>query len=156
MAKRYNITGTPKYLERYEQEIKERWTEEANAKNDRIIGAGYAERQIADTLSKVEPIDVNVSRIGKGRDDLVKRGAVVDALADSFEGDRDSWRELFAELIADVPEVKLGKRGQWIRDTDLEHRAPGLNQFFCSSCYSYNDTRTNYCPHCGASMRGKK
>ena len=39
-----------------ELEIRKEWMEHAPAKNDSIIGAGYAERQKADTLSKVEKI----------------------------------------------------------------------------------------------------
>lgn len=39
-----------------EWKIAQDWTERARKKNDRIIGKGYAERQIADTLSKVEKI----------------------------------------------------------------------------------------------------
>ena len=41
---------------RREYEIMQEWTEHATKKNERIIGKGYAERQIADTLSKVEKI----------------------------------------------------------------------------------------------------
>ena len=41
---------------RREWEIMQEWTERATKKNDRIIGKGYAERQIADTLSRVEKI----------------------------------------------------------------------------------------------------
>ena len=39
-----------------EWEIAQDWTERVKKKNDRIIGEGYAERQMADTLSKVEKI----------------------------------------------------------------------------------------------------
>lgn len=39
-----------------EYEIAQDRTERVRKKNDRIIGEGYAERQIADTLSKVEKI----------------------------------------------------------------------------------------------------
>jgi len=157
MAKQIHImTQTPMNLENYERRIKEEWEERAKAKNDRIVGEGYAERQIAATLSQVEPIDLHVSKIGKNMEDLVKRGHVVDALADSFEGDRDEWREFFAEILADVPEVKTAKHGKWVRDMDLQHRAPGLYQFFCSCCYSWHDTRSPFCPNCGANMRGKK
>ena len=39
-----------------EYEIAQDWTERVTKKNDRIIGEGYAERQIADTLRKVEKI----------------------------------------------------------------------------------------------------
>ena len=41
---------------RREWEIMQEWTERASKKNDRIIGEGYAERQIKDTLSRVEKI----------------------------------------------------------------------------------------------------
>ena len=155
MAKRYNITGTPKYLERYEQEIKERWAAEANAKNDRIIGKGYAERQIADTLSKVDPIDVHISKSGKNMDDLIRRGTVIETLADNFEGNRDAWKEIFSKMLEDVPGIKA-KSGSWKRDTWKERFAPGLHYFVCSCCSTYNDTRSNYCPNCGAFMKGKK
>lgn len=52
----YNKYGPPVFIDSWERALRERWTEEAKAKNDRIIGDGYAERQIADTLSKVEKI----------------------------------------------------------------------------------------------------
>lgn len=35
-------------------------TERARLKDERLIGEGYAERQIADTLSKVEPINTKI------------------------------------------------------------------------------------------------
>lgn len=41
---------------RRENVILQEWTERATKKNDRIVGKGYAERQIADTLSRVEKI----------------------------------------------------------------------------------------------------
>lgn len=43
-------------LTRHEQDIKNEWEERARKKNDRIIGAGYAERQIAQTLAMVSKI----------------------------------------------------------------------------------------------------
>lgn len=155
MAKLYHVTSTPTNLDSYEYELKKEWTAKANEKNDRIVGKGYAERQIADTLSKVAPIDVNVSKIGKNRDDLVKRGTVVDTLADCFEGDRDTLRGLFAEMLENIPGIKQ-KRAEWIRDTGIARAAPGLRRYFCTSCYNYHDARPNYCPNCGAYMKGKK
>ena len=100
MAK-YNITKIATDVESWERSFRAKWAEEAKAKNDRIIGDGYAERQIADTLSKVEPIDVNVSKIG-------------------------------------------------------HNRAPGLRCYVCSNCAAVTDTRSAYCPNCGASMRAKR
>ena len=142
-------------VESWERKFRERWTEKANAKNDRIIGKGYAERQIADTLSKVEPIDVRVTHIGKNMDALIKRGDAVDTLADLFPEHYLSMRELFAEILDTVPDVKP-KHGHWVRDVEAALNAPGLRKLYCSECYSYNDTRSTYCPNCGAYMRTKR
>lgn len=43
-------------LEKYESRLRVRWTERATKKNERIIGAGYAERQIRNTLDMVSKI----------------------------------------------------------------------------------------------------
>ena len=43
-----------------EWEIAQQRTERVTRKNDRIVGEGYAQRQIADTLSKVEPINTKL------------------------------------------------------------------------------------------------
>lgn len=43
-----------------EWEIAQERNERVTRKNDRIVGEGYAERQIADTLSKVEPINTKL------------------------------------------------------------------------------------------------
>ena len=39
-----------------ENTIRKEWTKRVNAKMERIKGEGYAERQIQDTLSRVEKI----------------------------------------------------------------------------------------------------
>lgn len=41
---------------RRENVILQEWTERATKKNDRIVGKGYAERQIADTLSRIDKV----------------------------------------------------------------------------------------------------
>lgn len=43
-------------VDQREFEIKTEWMKHAPEKNDRIVGEGYADRQKADTLSKVEKI----------------------------------------------------------------------------------------------------
>ena len=43
-------------VDQREFEIKTEWMKHAPDKNDRIVGDGYADRQKADTLSKVEKI----------------------------------------------------------------------------------------------------
>ncbi len=39
-------------IEKRDFKIKEEWCKHAEKKNERIVGNGYAERQIADTLSR--------------------------------------------------------------------------------------------------------
>lgn len=155
MAK-YNITKIATDIESWERSFRAKWAEEAKAKNDRIIGDGYAERQKADTLSKVEPIDVNISKIGRNMDALIKRGDAVEVLVEYYpEAERDNMRRIFADILNKAPEVKQ-KRGQWYRDSEKELRAPGYRRYICSCCSTYCDSRPNYCPNCGAAMRGKK
>lgn len=43
-----------------ESRIRKEATERARLKDERLIGEGYAERQMADTLSKVEPINTKI------------------------------------------------------------------------------------------------
>ena len=43
-------------IDKREFEIKKEWMQHAPANNDNIVGDGYADRQKADTLSKVEKI----------------------------------------------------------------------------------------------------
>lgn len=43
-----------------ESRIRKEAAERARLKDERLIGEGYAERQIADTLSKVEPINTKL------------------------------------------------------------------------------------------------
>lgn len=155
MAK-YNITKIATNVESWERSFRAKWSEEAKAKNDRIVGDGYAERQKADTLSKVEPIDVHVSKIGHNMDALIKRGHAVEVLAEYYpEEDRDTMREIFAEILNQVPDVKQ-KRGRWVRDVEADLRAPGYRRYICSVCSTYYEARPNYCPNCGAYMRSKK
>lgn len=47
-------------LDRKESEIRIDWNRHATEKNEHIVGAGYAERQIRDTLSKVEKIKTDL------------------------------------------------------------------------------------------------
>lgn len=48
--------GVVRDIARREYEIIQDWTERATKKNERIVGAGYAERQIADTLSRIDKV----------------------------------------------------------------------------------------------------
>ena len=47
-------------IDNREFKIKKEWAKHAEEKNERIVGNGYAERQIADTLSKVGKINTEL------------------------------------------------------------------------------------------------
>ena len=45
-------------------------------------------------------------------------------------------------------------RGQWI-PKEIMYRSPLTLNYICSQCGKAN-YKTNFCPHCGADMRGEK
>lgn len=47
-------------IDKREFEIKKEWSKNAARKNDRIVGEGFAERQIADTLSRVGKVNTEL------------------------------------------------------------------------------------------------
>ena len=90
--------------------------------------------------------------------DCISRQAVLDALdeieaevADGYGYQYAKWREYFAEMPSAQPEPK---RGRWIYKNDLITAPTGYWE--CSECKEgrllYEE---NFCPHCGADMRGE-
>ena len=49
------------------------------------------------------------------------------------------------------------RHGKW-RQTYLDHEAFGERPsiFYCSACCACSSVKTNYCPNCGADMRGEE
>lgn len=47
-------------IEKRESFIRTKWTEHATKKNDNIVGDGYAERQIADSLAKAGKVNTEL------------------------------------------------------------------------------------------------
>ena len=91
-------------------------------------------------------------------DDLISRQAAIDTYLETVsslcvdEGDgmltacaRD--RDIL-EMLENLPSVQP-KTGRWIPIKPL------LTAARCSECKSAFTERTNYCPHCGAKMRGE-
>ena len=58
-------------------------------------------------------------------------------------------------LIEDAPTIEERKTGKWKR-TYLDHEAMGERPsiFYCSVCNQCIAFPVNYCPNCGADMRG--
>ena len=61
-----------------------------------------------------------------------------------------------AELIAEAliaNGVTVREKGEWVHDPLSSY---GVHVWFCSQCNGEVIRQTDYCPHCGADMRGEE
>lgn len=91
-----------------------------------------------------------LSESAENKGDLISRQAVLDEL------EKWDWQELylpihFKQILDDVPSVE--NKGEWekIWRTDC-----GRSEYVCSKCGCGEDYVTDFCPNCGADMRGDK
>lgn len=65
---------------------------------------------------------------------------------------RRSLKDDIEAIINALPSAN--KSGHWIHDT---HYGLNLPEHKCSECgtWEYSDEESNFCPHCGADMRGE-
>lgn len=78
--------------------------------------------------------------------DLISRQTVLDEL------EKWDWQELylpihFKQILDDVPSVE--NKGKWIFEETL------ARHYYCSECKSMGASYWDYCPYCGADMRGE-
>lgn len=64
-----------------------------------------------------------------------------------------SIRRYLKSAAVEMPTVEP-KRGSWV-EVDLTGYAE-KNDIHCGVCFRYATEKTNYCPHCGAKMRGEE
>lgn len=59
--------------------------------------------------------------------------------------------------IRDIPsaDVRENVRGEWMPDLDYDGEDEWLI-WECSNCGQLTESQTNFCPYCGADMRGDK
>ena len=75
-------------------------------------------------------------------------------LNNPFMGGKD--KELFSQAIdKGIEALENQKTGRWIRKNDICTSRVQLYQFECSNCREINTFRSNYCPYCGAKMKGE-
>lgn len=108
-------------------------------------------------------------------DDLIRRSDAIEATIDYLdllcktkmcfhESGIDYNKEVAETIFEDVPSVEP-KRGKWIDEADKYDASFGIHDYRCSNCNSYADEhigghewytmyKPNFCPHCGADMRG--
>ena len=84
-----------------------------------------------------------------------------DALKENLKLPEESGRmgELLEMVIHaaidDAPTIEERKKGRWISLDDF-HGKYNENGFKCSECDEHSDYEENFCPNCGADMRGVK
>ena len=92
--------------------------------------------------------------------DLISRQAAIDACLDGFCACVNDCVNEIKKLPSVTPKPKIGK---WIAQEDeLGEYASGC--FECSNCHEVfwvesgtpQDNEYNYCPNCGADMRGEQ
>lgn len=73
----------------------------------------------------------------------------------SVMGRADGIRDAMMEVY-DAPSIDIEpKRGEWIRSSDIDI-AWGSKVYTCSNCGHKRNSKTNFCPHCGADMRERE
>ena len=55
-----------------------------------------------------------------------------------------------------LDDVKAENKGEWIADVDKwGDVVTTVNGYTCSKCGAFNSDKDNFCPNCGADMRGE-
>ena len=101
----------------------------------------------------MELIDINPLK--KRIDKEVKEGKVL-----------DGWAFFFKAYLDSEPHIDIDRpQGEWIDEVDKYSASFGIHDYRCSNCNSYADEyigghewytagKPNFCPHCGADMKG--
>ena len=69
------------------------------------------------------------------------------------------YKESVVKLIDEAPtvEAKPVVYGEWIEHFDTkEYLGSLMSEYECSICHEWVDDDSNFCPRCGADMRGGK
>jgi hypothetical protein len=84
--------------------------------------------------------------------DLISRKSLLNKINAYVVGSQD--KEFICKLIKEMPSAQ--NKGEWKR-TYLDHVAMGERPsiLYCSVCCQCIAYPTNYCPNCGADMRGE-
>lgn len=82
-----------------------------------------------------------------------------DALIDDIEKStfNRTIKEFFEDFVEDTPtvEAKPVVRGEWV-EFDIDYGGIPTVGYQCSECGQSNGFLTDFCPNCGADMRGGK
>ena len=84
--------------------------------------------------------------------DLISRQDAIDALDDIRYTDRQDWWAVLS-TVENLPPATKPKRGKWIYAKEQSEIVP---MWECSCCRIRMPKKFNYCPNCGADMRGNE
>ena len=89
--------------------------------------------------------------------DLIDRQAAIDRI--NGTGYADQIKSNLILILRMLPSAE--RQGRWIGVMRDDGEPPRLEECWCSNCYEYaplmaNDKEPNYCPNCGADMRGEQ
>ena len=94
--------------------------------------------------------------------DAISKQAVLEMAYDMSEIDGEHFTEpcmvVDVEDIQKLPFVKLQepKTGHWIKDNPFTKPYCSECKTSCVGLHGFDYTLTNFCPNCGADMRGEK
>ena len=104
--------------------------------------------------------------IGVGMIDLIDRWNAIDVLEIIADKMSDEGQTVMAQAVAVLKDLQSEeperKNGEWIKEDLSGYLTPGGNSIFhCSECGHTEGPwprprLTNFCPSCGADMRGEK
>lgn len=86
-------------------------------------------------------------------DDLISRRAAIDAVRQFYDEFSDNEKSI-EEIIAELPSAQ--RKGKWIFGVDEETGERDLKAWTCSLCGGKYPWQPNYCPNCGADMKGEE
>ena len=84
--------------------------------------------------------------------DTISRQAAIDAIKEIYEWHDNVTKERIIEHFKQLPSAQPERiRGRWIEKPHVYGVA------YCSLCdYELHTNDTNFCPNCGADMRGEQ
>lgn len=88
--------------------------------------------------------------------DLISRQAAVD-LVTNMEFMNNTAKGILRDRLRKLPSAQPErKKGKWIKGGEQPYFRKHFDIVVCSKCNKRGEYRWNYCPNCGADMRGEK
>ena len=88
--------------------------------------------------------------------DLISRQAAIDAFIEILDRPNHAeflYTDEICEVLGRLPSAEPVRHGKWIPIMGLNHQN---EKFICSECKCQSDYKWNFCPNCGADMRGEE